>query len=336
MDGGEVRTGVAGDLVVRRAREGDRPAILDLARRCLGWGADGRYEDLFRWKHDDNPFGASPRWVALQEGRVVGFRTFLRWRFRRPDGSVAVAVRAVDTATHPDHQGRGIFRRLTLGALEEMVDEGVDFVFNTPNDSSRPGYLKMGWVELGRPPLSIVPVRVRGAPRMARSRTAAELWSEPSRAGRPATEALADDAVVDGLLARVPPVARYVTDRDRPFLRWRYGNEALRYRALAPGDDPAEGLALFRVRRRGASTEAVVADLMVPEGDRAAARHLVRRVARTSGADYALVHTEPGLLGTPALPAPGLGPRVTWRALAQAERPELDGWRFTMGDLELF
>jgi GNAT superfamily N-acetyltransferase len=72
-----------------------------------------------------------------------------------PDGTTINAVRAVDTATHPDWQGRGIFSRLTLGALDDLRDDGVDCVFNTPNDKSRPGYLKMGWQQVGKVPVSV-------------------------------------------------------------------------------------------------------------------------------------------------------------------------------------
>src|SRR4029079_3500391 len=103
-----------------------------------------------RWKHVDNAFGRSPMWVACDGERIAGFRAFMRWEFEGA-GEVKRAVRTVDTATHPDYQGQGIFTKLTLAGLEELAAEGVDFVFNTPNDKSRPGYLKMGWHVLGRP-----------------------------------------------------------------------------------------------------------------------------------------------------------------------------------------
>ena len=83
----------------------DLPAILALARRSLGWNGDDDDEEFFRWKHLENPFGASPMWVACVGDRVVGFRTFLRWEFARTDGAPVLAVRAVDTATDPDFQG---------------------------------------------------------------------------------------------------------------------------------------------------------------------------------------------------------------------------------------
>ena len=100
------------DLVVRRAAAADFSGVLALARRALGWtDDDARFLD---WKHLENPFGASLMWVALDGERIVGFRAFLRWEFNTPEGRTVIAARAVDTATDPDYQGRGIFTRLTL------------------------------------------------------------------------------------------------------------------------------------------------------------------------------------------------------------------------------
>ncbi|MEO6122773.1 MAG: GNAT family N-acetyltransferase, partial [Ilumatobacteraceae bacterium] len=132
------------ELEIRHAVDDDRAAIVDLLGRSLGSDGDPRYPALFAWKHDENRFGRSPMWVATDAGRIVAFRTFMRWEFER-GGEVVRAVRAVDTATDPEYQGRGLFRSLTLLGLEEMTAERVDFVFNTPNSQSRPGYLKMGW-----------------------------------------------------------------------------------------------------------------------------------------------------------------------------------------------
>src|SRR6185503_17396733 len=130
-------------IAVRRTTDADRPPVLDLLAESLGWERNASFAEFFDWKHAQNPFGASPAWVAVEHEKVVGFRTFLRWQFEHPDGRIRHAVRAVDTATSPAHQGRGIFRQLTITAIEELTTEGVDFVFNTPNDNSRPGYLRM-------------------------------------------------------------------------------------------------------------------------------------------------------------------------------------------------
>jgi GNAT superfamily N-acetyltransferase len=309
--------------------------ILALAADALGWGTDERYRDLYRWKHEQNPFGASPRWVALVDGRVAGFRTFLRWRFRRGDGTTGSAVRAVDTATHPDFQGRGIFRALTLGAVDQLRTDGVDFVFNTPNDNSRPGYLKMGWIELGRPPVAVAP-RLGSLARIARSRTPAERWSLPCTAGTSAPDFFADPAAGLALDDRYDD--RWRTDRSMEWCRWRYGLAALHYRVLTAGDLPrgdrlGEGTAVFRLRRRGHATEATVADMSATG---AARRALLRGVRRASGADYVLAASDQRIDTTPAVAVPAFSPLVTWRALAMETAPNIDDFGFTVGDLELF
>ena len=97
---------------IRRMVDADRPSVLDLLGTSLGWADDERSSQLFAWKHVDNPFGPSPGWVAVADGEIVGVRLFMRWRFRRGTTTVS-AVRAVDTATHPDHRGRGLFTALT-------------------------------------------------------------------------------------------------------------------------------------------------------------------------------------------------------------------------------
>src|SRR2546428_1238947 len=99
-------------VTIRPFEDADEPVVLDLLSASLGDGPAGRRPpEFFRWKHIDNPFGRSYMILAESDGRVVGFRSFMRWRFRAGDATV-LGVRAVDTATHPDVQGRGIFRNL--------------------------------------------------------------------------------------------------------------------------------------------------------------------------------------------------------------------------------
>jgi GNAT superfamily N-acetyltransferase len=100
-------------------------------------------EEWFEWKHKQSPFGESPGFVAVDEGKVLGVRLFMPWLFRYRE-YVFRALRPVDTATHPDARGKGIFKHLTLESLEQLKGT-YDFVFNTPNNQSYPGYRKMGW-----------------------------------------------------------------------------------------------------------------------------------------------------------------------------------------------
>jgi GNAT superfamily N-acetyltransferase len=323
------------ELEYRRAGDADRTAIIELLRRSLGREVDARYEALFAWKHVENAFGASPAWVACDGDRLAGLRVLMRWEFV-DGGQVVRAVRAVDTATDPDYQGRGIFTRLTLHAIDEQ--EGVEFVFNTPNDQSRPGYLKMGWEVVGQLPTLVRPTGWRSIPRIAQARVPAERWSTPSAAGLDARTVLDDTAAVDALLARIggprPAAEGLSTHLTSAFLRWRYGTPLLGYRAVVAPGGVAAGMAIFRVRARGAAKEVALGAVLVPEGDRRTASRLVRAVARAADADYLLAigHGPFGPGGLVRLPR--VGPLLTYRAVTAVAPPV--AWDLTLGDIELF
>ncbi len=322
------------EITVRRATDVDRPAVLELLADSLGWDRDESFAEFFHWKHVENPFGASPAWVAVEHETIVGFRTFLQWRFDHPDGRTRRAVRAVDTATSPAHQGRGIFRRLTLTAVEELTAAGFDFVFNTPNANSRPGYLRMGWSTVGRLPIVARVGGIGSALRMRTSRVPAERWPVATSAGTVASELLATPEVSD-LLGRVGPPTGLRTERSVEYLRWRYGLAALGYRAIALDDDPGAGIAIFRVRRRGDATEAGISDVIVPEHAADARGRLLSHVARQTGADYAIRVGRP-LLRAGYLPFPKQGPILTYRPLADtAAAPTLGDLDLSLGDVEL-
>lgn len=329
-------------VTVRRALPSDEQGILALRRATLGHVPEEHLADFFAWKHRHNPFGTSPTWVAVDSGRIVGLRTFLRWEFDRPGGVVA-AVRAVDTATHPEYQGRGIFTRLTLHALEELRGSGVGFVFNTPNDRSRPGYLKMGWQVVGRVPLRARPGSLASVPRILRARQPAEPWSLPTDVGVAASDALADTIGVERLLAeqspparrlQSPPARRFRTRRTVAYLRWRYGFDPLGYRAIMADAGVAGGVMLFRLRRRGPAVEATVCDVIVPDGRGRVAAELARRVMYDTDADYAL-RAGGGAPWDGYWPLPQQGPVLTWRAVDLSTCPPRRAWDVSLGDVEL-
>ena len=265
-------------------------------------------------------------WIAVDGDRIAAFRTLMRWEFVR-GGEVLHAVRAVDTATDPDYQGRGLFRALTQHGLEEVRAEGVDFVFNTPNDQSRPGYLKMGWREVGRLPAAVRFSGPSGALAAIRSRVPADRWSLPLDVGEPVHDWLARRGP-DGRWPEPVDVREVRTNADETFLAWRFGTDLLGYRVVDDGD----AAIIVRARRRGGAVElAVVAEF----GERGATDRLAGRAAKEAGADYAI------RLGQPQMSSgfnrlPGGGPVLTWRGVGDAGMPPLSNWAVSLGDIELF
>jgi GNAT superfamily N-acetyltransferase len=313
---------------IRPATDGDRVAINALLRTALNAGDDPRYDAFLEWKHRANPFGPSYEWVAVEGDGIIGYRSFLRWELA-VDGEVARAVRAVDTATDPRHQGKGIFSKLTLHGVDALREDGISWIFNTPNDQSRPGYLKMGWSVVGKLPVAVMartPLALRHA---RRARQPAARWSEPAGAFEPAVDA------IDRVLGETAPApvtgAAWATNRTPAFLRWRYGFADLHYRGFVLDD---ESVVVFRVRQRGPLREAMIADVVRAPGASASARlgSAVRRILRATRADVGVISGR----ARPATAIPVSGPLLTWRPVADPRVPPLDSLAFCGGDVELF
>lgn len=143
-------------MQIREATELDIPEILEVLKASLGETSSKKTESVWRYKHVDNPFGKSLVLVAVENDMIIGVRALMRWKWQL-EKKVFSAFRAVDTATHPEHQGKGVFKKLTLKAVEIAKAQSEDFIFNTPNSQSLPGYLKMGWEEVDKLKINIKP-----------------------------------------------------------------------------------------------------------------------------------------------------------------------------------
>ena len=332
-------------LTIRRPTAADESDVLELLDATLGGGPVGRRPpEFFRWKHRLNPFGPSLMLIAEDNGRLVGLRAFLRWRFEAAE-RVVQAVRAVDTATHPDYQGMGVFSRLTRSALDILREE-ADLVFNTPNDASRPGYLKLGWRDVGRMPVAVRPCRPFRLARGLRTPDGPRP-PRPAVAAEPAANLLERDGEqVARLLLEASPAddIRLRTPRTLDYLRWRYGPASLLdYRTVTEQRaGRLLGLAIFRVRARGRLWESTVSEVLVHAGDRRTAGRLLRRTAGAAPVDHLTLHSPDGLSWATAragfLPAPG-GIRFVVKPLSDGVRPDpanLRAWALSLGDLEVF
>jgi GNAT superfamily N-acetyltransferase len=335
-------------LRIRPYRPADQQDVLELLTLSLGGGPQGRrLPEFFQWKHTDNPFGPSFMLVGEADGRIVGLRAFMRWRFRAGERTVE-AVRAVDTATHPDYQGRGVFTRLTREALAAL-EQDVDLVFNTPNEKSLPGYMKMGWLVVGQVPVSI---RVRRPLRFARGARSAAATAEgelaPPRIGAPHVAEILGHASSVGLLLEESDAwdPRLRTLRDVEYLRWRYGAAPfLDYRAVAAErGGRLRGLAIFRVRPRGQLWETTIAELIVPRDDHRTSRRLLGTIVASAHVDHVTCHFPPGSAPGRAALTKGFirapfGMTFVAKPLRAAIVPapdELRSWALSLGDLEVF
>lgn len=195
----------------------DMPHIIELTKEHLDCNFN---EDFFLWKHLSNPFGVSFAMGAWDSGRLVGLRMFMRWEFIGPDDKIVKAIRPVDTVTHEDYKGKGIFKTLTLQGLESERDN-YDIIFNTPNQNSLPGYLKMGWQKINL--------------------TGTFLYGIVNPFIKNNAEVIFNFNIDN--LPRSS--ARYwQTFKNESFLKWRYQDTSFRYAAI-----PDAGLVVYKVEK---------------------------------------------------------------------------------------
>jgi N-acetylglutamate synthase-like GNAT family acetyltransferase len=319
-------------MIIRKGTDADIPAIVDLLKSSLGEGMIQKSERLWNWKHVENPHGASPVLVAETDGQVVGVRAFLRWQWQYK-GKVLQAIRAVDTATHPDFQGKGIFKKLTLQGLEDAKAAGIDLVYNTPNESSKPGYLKMGWVEMGRMALKLK-VNPFAYKRVISPLAPEQNWEKLSAFLPQLTNPLASDQVH----TLISPA----------YVQWRYqDNPLFDYHFLS---DYRSYALFYRIKSHNFGQEMRIVDLLtsVVAFDKNAKKELASTfqqiskacfLTSASGRHFELLNgVYPGM---GLLPILDKGPIVTLRNISMPiDQFEIlqqqSNWGYSLGDMELF
>jgi N-acetylglutamate synthase-like GNAT family acetyltransferase len=313
-------------MITRSAESKDTPAIVQLLKESLGESLLKKTAEIWHYKHHDNPFGRSFVLLAEENDQFIGVRAFMQWRWQKGT-ELLIAYRAVDTATHPKHQGKGIFKKLTLQAVSEVQSISKCFIFNTPNDKSRPGYLKMGWEVLGTLRLSLVPTVIYAWMLLQKRPTEAddlERNSIISKLCQQHNQALAQKNV-------------FFTPKSAAYLSWRYSTNPLQdYFVFVT---PDYYVACY-VKQHKYFRELRVAEVIGAESKNSTKelqRYLIalafqHKCLLLSTADKNLFSL--GVYGT-------FGPQLTCRDLTtnqfvlQASK-NLDDWQYSLGDLELF
>lgn len=331
-------------MQIRAANKEDIPAIVELLKESLGEVSSEKSGRYWRWKHVENPFGESPVLVAEEAGQLIGVRAFMRWGWEKAGASFS-ALRAVDTATHPEHQGKGIFKKLTLALLDQCTREGDHFIFNTPNEKSRPGYLKMGWQEIGKIPVRLA---IRRPWNMLRRSTV-----DPESAAAVAAtlqayrlDSLWNSGIPEVLCKGRAPGESLYTPLSPQYLRWRYGECPVMtyYGIWSP-----HFLIIFYIKSgaRGKElrlVECIGSDHSTP-ADKKAMRKRFKDLIKTIQPDYMSIAPSDhhpmlhSLLNkTGFLPALKIGPVLTFRPLnSQAgDFLNIKNWEYSLGTFELF
>lgn len=310
-------------MIIRKAEVGDIPKIVALLQSALGEGKIPKSAKLWRWKHLENPFGPSLVFVAEELGEILGVRAFLQWSWIN-EGKEYQALRAVDTAVHPNYQGKGIFSRLTAALAEEARISGYHFIFNTPNEKSLPGYLKLGWEKLGK-------VEVGFEMNSLIPKSASEEYYPSTKEWESCIENI-DLKYSEG----------FQTQISKAYLLWRYANNPiLRYGFLT---DYQTYLLIYRKRSLRFGVELRIVDLLhigqSQKIDQRSLRMQIRLLQQNANiTSFSIRQASDYFKGLLVIKNGRIGPILTFKQLnltVTAKSEFLDQWRYSLGDMEFF
>ena len=329
--------------IIRPFVPDDTGEILRLLKVGLGTSEIPRSLEFWNWKHVFNPFGPSVGMVAEADGQIVGLRIFMRWKWKSLSNEI-YANRAVDTVTHPDWRGKGIFSVLTRRLLEEVKAAGASFVFNTPNQFSMPGYLKLGWQKVVRVPIWIHPIKPISC---FLSLIGARTERKQEKTEQNTTQSLSNNPIRDWI-SETRTEERLHTVRSARYLLWRYTEiPAFQYEAKWRSTGSSTALILFRKKIRRGLQELSLSEVLPSEkeGSIQLCSQLIKEAAKESGADYMVALAqkrtpEAEVLRQSGFIRIGTGPVLIVNQLNNSENcPDIldwSNWRCSIGDLELF
>lgn len=142
---------------VREATADDDAGLGALFRVVFGFD---RGKEHYHWKFRDNPAGPPIIALAEAEGKIVG--QYALWPTQLRLGAELVSgAQSLDTMTHPDFRGQGMFTVLAEECMRYAAKRGVEALYGFPNDSSQPGFIrKLDWDHTGDVPMWIRPLRI--------------------------------------------------------------------------------------------------------------------------------------------------------------------------------
>ncbi len=309
-------------MEIREALDFDIPDILKVLKVSLGESSSQKSEAVWRYKHIDNPFGRSLVLLAIIDEKIVGVRAFMRWRWQLGE-ELFSAFRAVDTATDPKYQGRGIFKKLTLRALEIVKEKGDSFVFNTPNSQSKPGYLKMGWAKVDKVELKLIPVFpfFKGKEVQKKNNS---------------TEGTLENVLLTSKANQIRSNQLF-TPKNVEFLNWRYKENPLQDYEIFSGEDYY--IALY-VKRHKYFNELRISECILGDNfNYIQLKSEIKNFARLNKVLFISVSHDTRLFSY------GIngkfGPILTFKNInlekeVSSGLMKIDKWNYTLGDLELF
>jgi GNAT superfamily N-acetyltransferase len=270
-------------------------------KSCFDENGSPRTEEHLRWQYWDNPAGpvtvdfAHP---VADEERLAAIYSVQPTRLR-VRGNVRYAVQSLDTLTHKEFRGRGLFVTMAKRTFERAREVEAACVYGFPNGHSAHGFFeRLGWQRLDPVPFLVKPLRARYLLGKAlRGRVKESLIPDFSLSfrGQPEVEAGVILKVVDQIDERFSHLwstfARDVgvaVERDAKYLTWRLGKPGQSYRVVGAFEgEHLVGYAISTVKPKHGGRIAYVLELLFDPLRPAVGRALLGELVQYATAENA-------------------------------------------------
>ena len=116
-------------------------ASLEAYRALFGATLDSFESDYLRWLYCDNPVGEAVGFNAYAGGELAAHYGTIPVT-ATIEGVRAKGLLSLNTATHPTHQGKGLFTKLAEQTYARAHELGYEFVVGVANANSTPGFTR--------------------------------------------------------------------------------------------------------------------------------------------------------------------------------------------------
>ncbi len=288
---------------IRLYREGDEEQILQLREVASSGKKDLQW---WRWLYRDSPGGLAIIVLAEANGRIIGQHAAVFLDIK-VGNQIIRGYRGLELMVHPDYRRQGIFIEITKVMEKELTASGRILNCSTPNNRSRPGFLKhLNYLEICRlaAPRRVIDwgviLKTRyGIPVLA-GRGLGLAWEHlvhrtaPARTtGIEVEQVTSFDERIDKFWEKASRTREIMIAKDRQYLNWRYvtkpGNK---YRILiARQQDEITGFIVFHLEGQNPSRGVIIDLLTVPGADAATEALVNNAVARMKAEGAAIVST---------------------------------------------
>lgn len=144
---------------IRRYKTGDEKQIiqlfLDVFGKPLGKTESSKH---WKWEYRNNPNDRLDIILAVYENKIVGHYAVIPVKMKIGNKEYMTSL-SLDTMTHRNHRGQGIFPTLAIKLYDVLGKNGIPITYGFPNAFSIRGFIKkLNWFEISDVPIYIRPL----------------------------------------------------------------------------------------------------------------------------------------------------------------------------------